>query len=112
MPSDRVFGGSEILEYVLSRKMQSGCKRSAAFCTDSLKGGESSSQFQWLTIAKIELHVLIFFCFNFGTAVAKIFNKYKKMSPRKKFLETLSFVLPAKTTESLMVYRTVVGLIV
>ena len=37
-------------------------------------------------------------CFNFGTAVAKIFNKYKKISPEKKFLETLSLVLPAKTT--------------
>ena len=37
------------------------------------------------------------FCFNFGAAVAKIFNKYKKISPDKKFLETLSVVLPAKT---------------
>ena len=52
------------------------------------------------------------FCFNFGTAVANTFNKYKKMSPRKKFLETLSFVLPAKTTVGLMVQRTVVSLIV
>ena len=43
------------------------------------------------------------FCFDFGTAVAKIFNKYKKMSPRKRFLETLSFDLPAKTTVGLMV---------
>ena len=43
------------------------------------------------------------FCFNFGAAFAKIFNKYKKMSPRKKFLETLSFDLPAKTTVGLMV---------
>ena len=40
-------------------------------------------------------------CFNFGTAVTKIFNKFKKMSPRKKFLETLSFVLPAKTAVGL-----------
>ena len=30
------------------------------------------------------------------------------MSPDKKFLETLSFVLPAKTTEGLIVERTVV----
>ena len=35
---------------------------------------------------------------DFGVTVAKIFNKYKKISPRKKVLETLGFVLPAKTT--------------
>ena len=62
-----------------------------------IKGGESSSQFRWFTIAKIEQYFLIFF-FDFGAAFAKIFNKYKKISPRKKFLETLSFDLLAKTT--------------
>ena len=35
---------------------------------------------------------------DFGVTVAKIFNKYNKIFPRKKVLETLSFVLPAKTT--------------
>ena len=68
-----------------------------------LKGGESSSQFRWFTIAKIELQFLIIFCFNFGIAVANIFYKYKKISSRKKLLETLSFDLPANTTVSLMV---------
>ena len=48
------------------------------------------------------------FCFTFGTAVAKLFNKCKKISPEKKFLETLSFVLPAKTTVGLIVLKTVV----
>ena len=40
--------------------------------------------------------------------VAKIFNKYKMISPDKKFLETLSFVLLAKTAVGLIVLRTVV----
>ena len=48
-----------------------------------VKGGESYSQFQWFTIAKIELNFDIF-CFNFGSVVPKIFYKYKKISPRKK----------------------------
>ena len=65
------------------------------FC---FKGGESSSQFRWFTRAKIELLIFDIFCFDFGAAFAKVSNKYKKMSPRKKFLETLSFDLPAKTT--------------
>ena len=43
------------------------------------------------------------FCFNFGATVAKLFNQYKKISPDKKFLETLSFVLPAETTVGLIV---------
>ena len=53
--------------------------------TLTFKGGESSSQFRWFTIVKIELQFLIFFCFNFGAAVAKIFNKHKKISPEKVF---------------------------
>ena len=73
-----------------------------------IKGGESSSQFRGFTIAKIQLFFFDIFCFDFGTAVAKIFNKCKKISPEKKFLETLSFVLPAKTTVGLIVSRTVV----
>ena len=35
------------------------------------------------------------FCFSFEAAIAKMINKYKKISPDKKFLETLSFVFPA-----------------
>ena len=43
------------------------------------------------------------FCFDLGAAVAKIFSKYKKISPDKKFLETLSFVRLAMTTVGLIV---------
>ena len=49
------------------------------------------------------------FCFNFGIAVAKICNKYKKISPEKSFWKLLSFVFSAKTTVGLIiVQRTVI----
>ena len=36
------------------------------------------------------------FCFNFGAAVAKIFNKYKKISPEKSFWKLQVLVFPPK----------------
>ena len=57
-----------------------------------------------LVVAYLKISIIFnIFCFNFGTVAAKLFNKYKKIFPEKKFLETLSFVLPAKTTVGLIV---------
>ena len=72
------------------------------FHTMPFKGGESSSRFRWFTIAKIELYFLIFFVLILG-CVCKDIQQIQKDVPRKKFLETLSFDLPAKTTVGLMV---------
>ena len=68
-----------------------------------VKGGESSSQFQWFTIAKTELQFLIFFVLILGLQLQRYSRNTKRCPPEKKFLETLSFVLPAKTTVGLMV---------
>ena len=68
-----------------------------------VKGGESSSQFQWFTIAKIELYFLIFFVLILGLRLQRYSTNTKRCPREKKVLETLSFVFPAKTTVSLMV---------
>ena len=65
----------------------------------AVKGGESSSRFQWFTIDKIELYFLL----QFWDCGCKDIHQIKKDVPRKNFLETLSFVLPAKTTVGLIV---------
>ena len=63
----------------------------------TVNGGESSSQFRWFTIAKIEQYIIFdVFCFNFGTAVAKIFNKYEKISPEKSFSKLWVWFFPPK----------------
>ena len=61
------------------------------------KGGESSSQFRWFTIAKLK-YDFWYFLFQFWGCDCKYIQQMQKHIPRKKFLETLSFVLPAKTT--------------
>ena len=68
---------------------------------NGLKGGESSSQFRWFTIAKIELYFLIFFVLILGAAFAQIFNKYKKMSPRKKVFGNSEFCSSRQNHSSL-----------
>ena len=50
-----------------------------------LKGGESSSQFRWLTIAKIELQFLIFFVLILGLRLQKYSTNTKRCPPEKSF---------------------------
>ena len=66
------------------RILQRQSKQTMIFLLN-VEGGESSSQFWWFAMGKIKLSFFDIFCFDFGTAVAKIFNKYKKISPPKNF---------------------------
>ena len=50
-----------------------------------LKGGESSSQFQWFTIAKIELYFLIFFVLILGLRLQRYSTNTKRYPPKKVF---------------------------
>ena len=50
-----------------------------------LKGDESSSQFQWLTIAKIELLFLIFFSLILGLWLQRYSTNTKRYPPEKSF---------------------------
>ena len=51
----------------------------------SFKGGESSSQFQWFTIAKIELYFLIFFVLILGLRLQRYSTNTKRCPPEKRF---------------------------
>ena len=53
--------------------------------TSFLKGGESSSQFQWFTIAKIELQFLIFFVLILGLRLQRYSTNTKRCPPEKSF---------------------------
>ena len=48
-----------------------------------IKGGESSSQFQWLTIAKIELYFLIFLVPTLGLRLQRHPTNTKRRPPEK-----------------------------
>ena len=50
-----------------------------------LKGGESFSQFQWFTIAKIELYFLIFFVLILGLRLQRYSTNTKRCPPEKSF---------------------------
>ena len=50
-----------------------------------IKGGESSSQFQWFTIAKIELQFLIFFVLILGLRLQRYLTNTKRCPPKKSF---------------------------
>ena len=50
-----------------------------------LQGGESSSQFRWLTIAKIELEFLIFFVLILGLRLQRYSTNTKRYPPKKAF---------------------------
>ena len=50
-----------------------------------IKGGESSSQFQWFTIAKIELYFLIFFVLILGLRLQRYSTNTKRCPPEKTF---------------------------
>ena len=49
------------------------------------KGGESSSQFRWFTIAKIELYFLIFFVLILGLRLQRYSTNTKRCPPEKSF---------------------------
>ena len=51
----------------------------------TLKGGESSSQFQWFTIAKIKLYFLIFFVLILGLRLQRYSSNTKRCPPEKVF---------------------------
>ena len=50
-----------------------------------LKGGESSSQFRWFTIAKIELYFSIFFVLILGLRLQRYSTNTKRCPPEKSF---------------------------
>ena len=50
-----------------------------------IKGGESSSQFPWFTIAKIELYFLIFFALISGLLLQRYSTNTKRYPPKKVF---------------------------
>ena len=52
---------------------------------EQLKGGESSSQFRWFTIAKIELQFLIFFVLILGLRLQRYSTNTKRCPPKKLF---------------------------
>ena len=49
------------------------------------KGGESSSQFRWFTIAKIEQYFLIFFALILGLRLQRYSTNAKRYPPKKVF---------------------------
>ena len=51
----------------------------------SFKGGESSSLFQWFTIAKIQLYFLIFFVLFLGLRLQRYSTNTKRCPPQKVF---------------------------
>ena len=53
--------------------------------TINIKGGESSSQFRWFTIAKIELYFLIFFVLILGLRLQRYSTNTKRCTPKKVF---------------------------
>ena len=61
-----------------------------------LKGGESSSQFQWFTIDKIELYFLIFFVLILGLRLQRYSTNTKRCPPEKKFWKLWVLIFPPK----------------
>ena len=51
----------------------------------SVKGGESSSQFQWFTVAKIELNFLLCFVLILGLRLQRYSTNTKRCPPTKSF---------------------------
>ena len=51
----------------------------------SIKGGESSSQFRWFTIAKIEQYFLMFFVLILGLRLQRYSANTKRCPPEKSF---------------------------
>ena len=64
-------------------------KSQQEFSIYAVKGGESSSQFQWFTIAKIELYFLIFFVLILGLRLQRYSTNTKKCPPEKSFWKLL-----------------------
>ena len=70
------------LEYLQDDKM---CIHMFVFSQEQVKGGESSSQFRWFTIAKIELYFLIFFVLILGLRLQRYLINTKRCPPEKSF---------------------------
>ena len=64
------------------------------------KGGESSSQFQWFTIAKIQLYFLIFFILILGLRLQKYSTNTKRCPPEKSFWKLWVLFFPPKPQEA------------
>ena len=60
----------------------------------ALKGGESSSQFRWFTIAKIELYFLIFFVL--GLRLQRYSTNTKRYPPEKSVWKLWVLIFPPK----------------
>ena len=60
-------------------------KDSATYFLPRVKGGKSSSQFQWFTRAKIELYFLIFFVLILGLRLQRYSTNTKRCPPEKSF---------------------------
>ena len=56
-----------------------------AKCSEVIKGGESSSQFQLFTIPKIKLQFLIFFVLILGLRLQRYSTTTKRCPPKKVF---------------------------
>ena len=61
------------------------CNGIACMLLAELKDGESSSQFRWFTIAKIELEFLIFFVLILGLRLQRYLTNTKRCPPKKSF---------------------------
>ena len=69
--------------------------RMSAWLLHDIKGGESSSQFQWFTVAKIELYFLISFVLIFGLQLPRYSTNAKRCPPEKSFWKLwVLFFLP------------------
>ena len=64
--------------------------------SELVKGGESSSQFRWFTIAKIELKFLIFFVLILGLRLQRYSTNAKRCPPEKSFWKLSVLLFPPK----------------
>ena len=63
---------------------------------DTVKGGKSSSQFRWFTIAKIELYFLIFFVLILGLRLQRHSTNTKRCPPEKSYWKLWVLIFPPK----------------
>ena len=81
----------ELLNYANFDNSRPACNYASlhlSLITFPLKGGESSSQFRWLTIAKIELLFLIFFVLILGLRLQRYFTNTKRYPPKNVFVNS------------------------
>ena len=68
-----------------SRLVHQKKKLRRSFFSNNFKGGKSSSQFRWFTIAKIELLFLMFFVLILGLRLQRYSTNTKRYPPKKVF---------------------------